>query len=256
MKASGFVLVAAVLAWTGVAGAEPPRPAQLLIWGGGKDTAEAEASLGRWQARAKTKEWAGTLKVAEGYPRIVQSGTVPGLKPGFVVVVLGACEPAAGSKVLETLKAFEPAVYARDVTWAEPLACPQLGPEWRVVQSKSWKKKAGTLTAVLLQGPESKDPYKPTLQALRVMLRAPDGELLGFDERSGDPRMNEFAKQSGFIPTLDGAGPTVTLLSIGAGCTAGPNVYETRVKYVIDGDTLYPQERERTLVDNTHNCDR
>lgn len=255
MKANGFVLVAAVLAWMGVAGAEP-RPVQLIIWGGGKDTAEAEAALGRWQERAKNKVWDGTLKVAEGYPRIVQSDTVPGLKPGFVVVVLGACEPAVGPKVLETLKAFEPAAYARDVTWAEPLACPQLGPEWRVVQSKSWKKKDGTLTAVLLQTPETKDPNKPTRQALRVMLRAPDGELLGQDEHSGDPSVDEYASQPGFIPTLDGAGPTVTYLTHEAGCTGGPNVFETRVKYRVDGDNLWPQVRTQLLVDNTHNCDR
>ncbi|NPD28880.1 hypothetical protein D7Y27_34065 [Corallococcus sp. AB004] len=256
MKASGFVVVVAVvLAWTGVARAEP-RPAQLLIWGGGKDTAEAEASLGRWQERAKKNEWDGTLKVAEGYPRIVQSDTVPGLKPGFVVVVLGACEPTAAPKVMETLKAFEPAVYVRDVTWAEPLACPQLGPEWRVVQSKSWKKKDNTLTAVLLQTPETKDPSKSTRQALRVMLRAPDGRLLGLDERSGYPGVDDFTGKEGFVPTLDGAGPTVTYLTIGGGCTGGPNVYETRVKYASDGDTLSPQVRERTLLDNSNTCDR
>ncbi|RKI62541.1 hypothetical protein D7X55_21860 [Corallococcus sp. AB049A] len=255
MKANGFVVLAAVLAWMGVAEAEP-QPAQLVIWGGGKDTAEAEASLGRWQERVRNKVWDGTLKVAEGYPRIVKSDTVPGLKPGFMVVVLGACAPAEGPKVLETLKAFEPGAYTRDVTWAQPLACPQLGPEWRVLQSKSWKKKDGTLTAVLLQGPESKDAYHPTLQALRVMLRAPDGELLGVDERSGDPSENDFAKQPGFIPTLDGSGPTVTYLDIGAGCTAGPNVYETRVRYSTAGETLTPQTRTETLVDNTHNCDR
>ncbi|RKG81573.1 hypothetical protein D7W79_05130 [Corallococcus exercitus] len=255
MKARGFVVMTVVLAWAGVAGAEP-RPAQLIIWGGGKDTAEAEASLGRWQQRAKMDEWDGTLKVAEGYPRIVQSHTVPGLKPGFVVVVLGACEPAAGPKVLETLKAFEPAAYARDVTWAEPLACPQLGPEWRVLQSKSWKKKDGTLTAVLLQTPETKEPHAPTRQALRVMLRAPDGQVLGLDERNGEPAVDEFAMKPGFIPTLDGAGPTVTYLTHEAGCTGGPNVFETRVKYGIDGDTLSTPERTRLLVDNTHNCDR
>ncbi|RKH58300.1 hypothetical protein [Corallococcus llansteffanensis] len=248
MKASGFVVVAAVLAWTGVAGAEP-QPAQLLIWGGGKDTAEAETSLGRWQERAKKNEWEGTLKVAEGYPRILQSGTVPGLKPGFMVVVLGACAPAAGPKVLETLKAFEPAAYARDVTWAEPLACPQLGPEWRVVQSKSWKKKDHTLTAVLLETLPKDDPRRTTRQALRVMLRGPDGRSLGSDERSGSLGEEEFT------PTLDGAGPTVTYRTVGPGCTAGPNISETRVKYLIDGDTLTPQLRERLIVDNTNNCD-
>ncbi|RKH13987.1 hypothetical protein D7V97_04400 [Corallococcus sp. CA053C] len=247
MKASGFVVVAAVLAWTGVARAEP-RPAQLLIWGGGKDTAEAEAALGRWQERAKKKEWEGTLKVAEGYPRILQSAAVPGLKPGFVVVVLGACEPTAGPKVLETLKAFEPAAYARDVTWAEPLACPQLGPEWRVVQSKSWKKKEGTLTAVLLETLPKHEPWQ-TRQALRVMLRAPDGRLLGSDERSG------LLGEDAFAPTLDGAGPTVTYRTVGPGCTAGPNISEIEVKYRIDGDTLKPRLSERIIEDNTHNCD-
>lgn len=255
MKASGFAVLAAVLAWTGVAEAEP-RPAQLLIWGGGKDTAEAETALGRWQERAKKNEWEGTLKVAEGYPRIVQSGTVPGLKPGFVVVVLGACEPAAGPKVLETLKAFEPTAYARDVTWAEPLACPQLGPEWRVVQSKSWKKKEGTLTAVLLETLAKDEPGAWTRQSLRVMLRAPDGRPLGSDERSGSPGVDDFTGNPTFMPTLDGAGPTVTYLSIGGGCTGGPNVSETRVKYRIDGDTLTPQVRERLLLDNSNTCDR
>lgn len=255
MKTSGFAVLAAVLAWTGVAEAEP-RPAQLLIWGGGKDTAEAEASLGRWQERAKKSEWEGTLKVAEGYPRIVQSDTVPGLKPGFVVVVLGACEPAAGPKVLETLKAFEPAAYARDVTWAEPLACPQLGPEWRVVQSKSWKKKAGTLTAVLLETLPNDEQREPTRQALRVMLRAPDGRPLGSDVRSGSPGVDDYMEKPAFIPTLDGAEPTVTYLTYGSGCTGGPTISETRVKYRIDGDALVPQARERLIVDNFKNCDR
>ncbi|NOK11867.1 hypothetical protein [Corallococcus exercitus] len=59
-----------------------------------------------------------------------------------------------------------------------------------------------TLTAVLLQPPETKEPHEPTRQALRVMLRAPDGQ------------------------------------------------------YGIDGDTLSTPERTRTLVDNTHDCDR
>ncbi|RKH37399.1 hypothetical protein [Corallococcus sicarius] len=248
MKASGFVVMAVVLAWTGVARAEP-RPAQLLIWGGGKDTAEAETALGRWQERAKKNEWEGALKVAEGYPRIVQSAAVPGLKPGFVVVVLGACEPAAGPKVLETLKAFEPTAYARDVTWAEPLACPELGPKWRVIQSKSWKKKEGTLTAVLLETLPKHEP-RETRQVLRVMLRAPDGRPLGSDERSGS------LGEEQFTPTLDGAGPTVSYVTVGPGCTAGPNITETKVKYRIDGDTLTPQLRERLLVDNTHNCDQ
>ncbi|MCY1019172.1 hypothetical protein [Pyxidicoccus sp. MSG2] len=253
MKTRGFV-VAVALAWTGVAGAEP-RPAQLIIWGGGKDTAEAEASLGRWQERAKQNEWNGTLKVAEGYPRIVPSASVPGLKPGFVVVVLGACEPAAGPKVLETLKAFESAAYARDVTWAEPLACPQLGPAWRVVQSKSWKKKEGTLTAVLLESFEKKEgPGQSVEQSLRVTLRAPDGRMLGSDERHGHPATDDFTSEPGFSTSLDGAGPTVTYLTFSSNCPAGPDVNQVRVKYLIENEKLTPQVREKTLLDNSSGC--
>lgn len=251
-----WLMVAAVLAWAGAAGAEP-RPASLIIWGGGKDTAEAETSLGRWQERAKKNEWDGTLKVAEGYPRIVPSDTVPGLKPGFVVVVLGACEPDAGPKVLETLKAFEPAAYAREVSWKEPLACPQLGPQWRVVKSKTWKKKEGTLAAVLLEPFEKKEgPGQSTEQTLRVTLRAPDGRLLGSDERSGYPGTNADTQEPGFVPALDGTAPEVTYITYGSGCTAGPTIHEIRVKYRIEGDKLTPQERQRTLMDNSNNCDQ
>jgi hypothetical protein len=116
MRTQGLVIVATLLASVGTAQAEPSS-ARLLIWGGGATRADADASLATYRERAK--EWDGVVTLAEGHPRIVESRSVPGLKPGFVVVVLGACAPEAGSKLLADFKAFEPAVYSRDVTWSD-----------------------------------------------------------------------------------------------------------------------------------------
>ncbi|MCP3162164.1 hypothetical protein [Myxococcus qinghaiensis] len=246
--------MAVVLAGAGLASAEP-RPAQLIIWGGGENMAEAQAALARWQERAKANEWDGLLKVAEGYPRIVPSNSVPGLKPGFVVV-LGACEPSAAPKVLETVKAFEAEAYAHTVTWAQPLACPQLGPTWRVLKSRSWKKAEGMLTAVVLERLEKEDlPDSSFEQSVRVTLRAPDGRHLGSDERSGHPTGAIATGETGFRASLDAAGPTVTSLFYESGCGTQPDVIERRVKYSVENGRLAPQVSTVFLENRSAHCD-
>ncbi len=217
--------------------------------------AEAEAALARWRERAKANEWDGLLKVAEGYPRIVPSDSVPGLKPGFVVV-LGACEPSAAPKVLETIKAFEAEAYAHNVTWAQPLACPQLGPTWRVLQSKSWKKKEGTLTAVVLERLEKEDlPDSSFEQSVRVTLRAPDGRHLGSDERSGHPTGAVYTGETGFRASLDAAGPTVTYLIYESGCGTQPDIIESRVNYRVENEKLVPEVSRKFIQDRSSHCD-
>jgi hypothetical protein len=72
--------------------ATPPPPTQeviALIWGGGKDAASAEESLRRWEEEKKLL--GGALTFAEGYPKRVSSASVPGLNPGFEIVLLGYC---------------------------------------------------------------------------------------------------------------------------------------------------------------------
>jgi|GEM_PF-5609533 len=246
--------MAVVLAGTGLASAEP-QPAQLIIWGGGKNPAEAEAALARWREHAKANEWDGLLTVAKGYPRIVPIDSGPGLTPSFVVV-LGACEPSAAPKVLETIKAFEASAYARDVTWAHPLACPQLGPTWRVLKSKSWKKAEGTLTAVVLERLEKEDrPDSSFEQSVRVTLRAPDGRHLGSDERSGHPTGALFTGETGFRASLDATGPTVTSLIYESGCGTQPDIIERRVKYSVENGKLAPQVSTVFLENRSADCE-
>jgi hypothetical protein len=232
------IVAGVVLAWVSTAAAEP-RPAQVLIWGGGKTREAAEASLAAYQERARKNEWADVLTVPEGYPRIVESKSVPGLKPGFVVVVLGACEPAAGPKVLEALKAFEPAAYAREAAWAEALACPKLGTEWRVENARSWKKPQGRLTAVLL-----KRVQEPQTQRLRVMLLSPEGKLL-------DSEILDEAKEApGKFPTIDleEDGPVLTTGELMPGSRELPAYHETVTRYRTGGGTL-TRQAETTITE-------
>ena len=54
---------------------------------------------------------------------------MPGLKPGFFVVVLGACEDGVPS-AFDALDAIHPQVYTREVEWKGPLGCPAFDEEW------------------------------------------------------------------------------------------------------------------------------
>lgn len=246
---SRWIAVVGVLwMWTGAAHAEP-RAAQVLIWGGGANRAEAETALTGYREREKT--WAGVLKLAQGYPRIVESQSVPGLKPGFVVVLLGACSPEDGAKVLGDFKAFEPAVYSRDVTWPEPLACPKQGPERRVEQVKSWKKKEGTLTAVLLSPIDSQREH----QWLLVTLRSPQGRLLEQAEREGSTSIDSFSNKASFEVNLEEGWPAVSTLQLGGGCTGGPNVTLYTETFRIKNSKLDTKLESELIVDNSNTCD-
>jgi hypothetical protein len=251
MRSGWLVVVGLLCAWAGEARAES-RAAQVLIWGGGASRAEAEASLSTYREREKT--WAGALTLAEGYPRIVESQSVPGLKPGFVVVVLGACAPEEGAKLLEGFKAFEPAVYAREVAWSEALACPKQGPERRIEQVKSWKKKDGTLTAVVMMATDSNREHAGH-QWLLVTVRSPQGKLLESVERSGSIARESFSGSPEFEVELEDGWPKVMTLSLGGGCTGGPNVTLHEETFRIKGAKLEVQHRSELIVDNSNTCD-
>lgn len=69
------------------------------------------------------------LRLTPGYPRLVDSKTIAGLKPGFFVVVLGACadETAAqqrhGNGLAALIQRSLRGAYAKPVA-AQPEACP------------------------------------------------------------------------------------------------------------------------------------
>lgn len=65
--------------------------------------------------------------LASGYPEVFDSSTIPGLKPGFQVVVVGACATKGDADArLELVRAVAPGAYLREVTAAE--ACPTIDP--------------------------------------------------------------------------------------------------------------------------------
>ncbi len=73
--------------------AKAPEPRVALVWGGGKD---AEAAAG-WRAR-----WDREKVLLSG---AVASDTVPGLNPGFHIVLLGVCRGDEGVQARRVLGA-------------------------------------------------------------------------------------------------------------------------------------------------------
>jgi hypothetical protein len=157
--------------------------AQVLIWGGGRTPEEGLEALERFEAERGGLE--ALLPLGEGYPRVVASDTLPGLKSGFHVVVLGACKPEEVKEPLSTLQAFKPGVYARTVKLAlGPGSCPkhENGLGWAGTQSL--KAKPFELSAVAFM---AIDPAASTVPWLvRLYLRDAKGDLI--DQMAVDPR--------------------------------------------------------------------
>jgi hypothetical protein len=104
----------------------PPPPSTnetvAIIWGGGKDAAAAQEALRRWEAEKKLL--GGALTFTDGFPKRVASASVPGLNPGFEIVLLGFCGGADAASARRFLKALYPFVYERPVKVDAP-ACPK-----------------------------------------------------------------------------------------------------------------------------------
>jgi len=120
-----------------------------MVWGGGATRADAEASLASFEARRKT--WAGALALSKGFPQIVESSAVAGMKPGFVVVLLGYCSDAEAPATLELLKDFDTSIYARPVQGGAA-SCPKLGADFSRTATRVVKTKEGELRGLFLNG--------------------------------------------------------------------------------------------------------
>jgi len=146
-----LIVLAALLKATVSLAQAAPAPAPdapkhvLLVWGGGKTAAEGEAAAKDYRERAL--DWEKVLQLPKGYPRVMESSRVPGLKPGFHVAVLGVCKPEEGASLTAIIDALEPRAYGREVTWSEPgpLPCPQLAEFWSFHGSALAKGKKGDL---------------------------------------------------------------------------------------------------------------
>lgn len=105
------LLLAAVVA------SSPVLATEVVILGGGKTPAEAERVARQFE---KVKD-----SFADGFPKQVRSDDVPGLKPGFHLLVGGFCADKAGAlRAAKALAQTVKGVYTRTVTAAQPESCP------------------------------------------------------------------------------------------------------------------------------------
>jgi hypothetical protein len=124
--------------------------ADAVIWGGGAHGSDgARVWLERFLAeRADIDPF---VVPGDGFPRIVDSGSVPGLTPGFDVVLLGLCPDGRGTAVRDVLRAFSDGVYVRPVRVpADPRACPTLRDDAVVLDHHTVTRGAQTLTVTEL----------------------------------------------------------------------------------------------------------
>ncbi|WPB76581.1 hypothetical protein KYC5002_47290 [Archangium violaceum] len=102
--------------------ARAPASFHIIILGGGQTPAEAQAALEKYTRGAHP----GVTPV-EGYPRLLESDEMAGLKPGFHIAVLGICPEVERARALRDLANLAmPGVYLREVHASVPDACPKL----------------------------------------------------------------------------------------------------------------------------------
>ncbi|NMO14721.1 hypothetical protein HPC49_05365 [Pyxidicoccus fallax] len=136
MRAFVVASLALALAWAPSAGAEE---AVALIWKGSKNKADVESLEPTWN-RLEALLSAGGVTLPEGFPKLVESRTVRGLKPGFWVWVVGFCPGDDGERAMELLKIVAPDTYARDVNIpSKKLACPEVDGASLAEDSHSFK---------------------------------------------------------------------------------------------------------------------
>ena len=179
------LLVLATTPAEGTTAAPSSHEAVALVWGGGKDAAAAQEWRRRWDEEQKSVE--ASITLAEGFPKVVSSASVPGMNPGFEVVLLGFCRPAEGEPVRRFLKALHPFLYEKPVK-VEALACPAWsdGAERTVELPSVVKARGATLTVAVAR---QEDPPPPaTTQLVRVVARDGKSQLLdtyNVDDDSG-----------------------------------------------------------------------
>lgn len=103
---------------------------QVLIGGGGQDVSAAQAWLERFEDTQKDAAFGGFVSWAPGFPKVVASNSVPGLKPGLHVVLLGFCAEEETAARLAVLKQLDAGIYARATTaLPEAPSCPEVKPD-------------------------------------------------------------------------------------------------------------------------------
>lgn len=144
----------------------------LIIADGSADYADGQRKLAEIERRVFP------MRLARGYPALVDSAEFPGLKPGFNVVVIGACADKEEADLrLELLRAVAPGGYLRRVVSQD--ACPEVDRAPVKVSSGpvlgSWP--IGGASTAHMDFRRPSDPGCPNAAGL-VELRLPDQTLV------------------------------------------------------------------------------
>jgi hypothetical protein len=217
-------------------------PVHVVIWGGGKTPESAQQSLAEWGARSA--EWSTWLRLQTGYPRIVESAKVPGMNPGFHVVVLGACNEIEIVATMNVLKTLESSAYEKAATWPEE-ACPVF--EMKTVSPiAELKLPTGKLRVVVL-GDLLKSDEGAGLSRQLVVTR--------FEPKGFAAEVAIFRNEDCGGGTPKGAGKGVSFLStcVTGRCTSW-GFSEFRFSYDVKANKVEQQSKE-TKVISKMTCD-
>jgi hypothetical protein len=108
--------------WLALVGGASAGEAQLLILAGAATPEEGQRAFEKAQAALTT--WSSIVSPAPGYPQLVDSSTIPGLKPGWYITLLGVCESGQAAPLRDAMATTHAGAYLRAVPWEGEHACP------------------------------------------------------------------------------------------------------------------------------------
>ncbi|MCY1046101.1 hypothetical protein OV208_32620 [Corallococcus sp. bb12-1] len=180
-----------------------------IIWKGAKTQADAEAEKNYWGDLGNVLEKTG-LKLEDGYPKLVQSKTVPGLKPGFWVWLMGVCAPDKAPSIVEHIKLLSPETYSREVKVpAKKWSCPQHEGAALEAREESFKLPSGaTLHAFTRQERENEEEHegqwdRSSRTRYHFVLFGTDGEVLGSADAVGEEDADRNTGDGPLVYTCD-----------------------------------------------------
>ena len=172
-------------------GPPPGTELDVLIASGSATEADARRSAQAW-TEAILPKLKSSARISPGFPKVILSDQLPGLKPGFQLVVLGFCPVERTKGAVDTLRGWQEGLYARHVTSkaTEP-SCPSFLKQGSVTQTVAVtlpdrkKLRAVKLSAAPLS------PGAPSASSVIVTLvdaegRALDSHELEAEEPNGD----------------------------------------------------------------------
>ncbi len=124
-----LLVVTAVLPVLASAQAPKPRDYDIIILGGGKTEAEAQAVLDRLKEKVL---WVRLTAGKWNFPSVDKSDDYPGLNKGLYIAVLGLCarEDKSGinsnKNLVKAVKVFSPGTYSKKVRGQYGDPCPPL----------------------------------------------------------------------------------------------------------------------------------